>query len=575
MPPRTSTSSVPYRDSKLTRLLQDSLGGNTRTTVICCISPCASAVEETSSTLKFGDRARKVMVRVRKNEVVDDKVLLARAQSEIARLRTLLKMYMGEEANRGRIFDIDGSPTKIPKRSEAKGASGQAVEELVQENARLVEQNRMLKLALRREGEGSGKGKEQQKPKQESTYRKKKRLPGASNINGPYAQKPSRGKVPTANDVSDSENETDLEKLRRDLGRAKGRPKKVKQKAEGSSFGKLDKELVKVEEERGMAVMEADRIRKERLKLEKMLEEMAGGGNEEEEQDDDASAFDDEVGEKDANEISACEGEESYGGEDFEAESLDQSDCEGEEKKVDRKSGDEGGMEIQLATIDLRPHKPAATSQSQKTSSRASANSARKPNRPRSPTAANSSSVAAAAAAAEGAAKDTSGSNAEAAIPSEGERRKINNDLVSSDANQQHNRGKKLRNQKRRKSDVARSSSSKTQPLPSTMSISKSTLQNLSADSASGLEMTYSMADLGVRVSVYSFRYDAYYPSTIVGYDHRRRMHCVVYDDGGETGVEGRQWVDFRRKKFKAVEVRGEKKRGGRKAKKRESQTAP
>ncbi|CAM9493011.1 unnamed protein product, partial [Discosporangium mesarthrocarpum] len=51
---------VPYRDSKLTRLLQDSLGGNTRTTVIACVAASGLQINETVSTLQFADRAKKV-----------------------------------------------------------------------------------------------------------------------------------------------------------------------------------------------------------------------------------------------------------------------------------------------------------------------------------------------------------------------------------------------------------------------------------------------------------------------------------------------------------------------------------
>ncbi|EGB09943.1 hypothetical protein AURANDRAFT_24579, partial [Aureococcus anophagefferens] len=51
---------VPYRDSLLTRLLQDALGGNTRTAVVACVAPEAAHAEETVSTLKFADRARRV-----------------------------------------------------------------------------------------------------------------------------------------------------------------------------------------------------------------------------------------------------------------------------------------------------------------------------------------------------------------------------------------------------------------------------------------------------------------------------------------------------------------------------------
>ncbi|CAH2315591.1 chromosome-associated kinesin KIF4A [Pelobates cultripes] len=51
---------VPYRDSKLTRLLQDSLGGNSHTLMIACVSPADSNMEETLNTLRYADRARKI-----------------------------------------------------------------------------------------------------------------------------------------------------------------------------------------------------------------------------------------------------------------------------------------------------------------------------------------------------------------------------------------------------------------------------------------------------------------------------------------------------------------------------------
>lgn len=54
---------VPYRDSKLTRLLQDSLGGNTRTTIIACVNPVEGQTHETINTLQFADRAKKVGMR--------------------------------------------------------------------------------------------------------------------------------------------------------------------------------------------------------------------------------------------------------------------------------------------------------------------------------------------------------------------------------------------------------------------------------------------------------------------------------------------------------------------------------
>jgi hypothetical protein len=57
---RKEMSHVPYRDSKLTRLLQDSLGGNSRTVMIACVSPADSNFEETLNTLKYANRARNI-----------------------------------------------------------------------------------------------------------------------------------------------------------------------------------------------------------------------------------------------------------------------------------------------------------------------------------------------------------------------------------------------------------------------------------------------------------------------------------------------------------------------------------
>ena len=51
---------IPYRDSKLTRLLQDSLGGNTKTVMIACISPADYNYDETLSTLRYASRAKQI-----------------------------------------------------------------------------------------------------------------------------------------------------------------------------------------------------------------------------------------------------------------------------------------------------------------------------------------------------------------------------------------------------------------------------------------------------------------------------------------------------------------------------------
>ncbi|KAL3349544.1 hypothetical protein AABB24_022581, partial [Solanum stoloniferum] len=55
---------IPYRDSKLTRILQDALGGCSQTALLCCCSPCPSNSSESFSTLRFGARAKHVKASV-------------------------------------------------------------------------------------------------------------------------------------------------------------------------------------------------------------------------------------------------------------------------------------------------------------------------------------------------------------------------------------------------------------------------------------------------------------------------------------------------------------------------------
>eukprot|EP00792_Barthelona_sp_PAP020_P004310 TRINITY_DN2039_c0_g1_i1.p1 TRINITY_DN2039_c0_g1~~TRINITY_DN2039_c0_g1_i1.p1 ORF type:complete len:1166 (+),score=370.32 TRINITY_DN2039_c0_g1_i1:49-3546(+) len=77
------TSHVPYRDSKLTRLLQDSLGGNARTSMICTVGPALKSSVETVSTLQFASRARRVITKARKNITIDYKALCIKLQAAL------------------------------------------------------------------------------------------------------------------------------------------------------------------------------------------------------------------------------------------------------------------------------------------------------------------------------------------------------------------------------------------------------------------------------------------------------------------------------------------------------------
>ncbi|XP_054536301.1 kinesin-like protein KIF17 isoform X7 [Pan troglodytes] len=84
---------IPYRDSKLTRLLQDSLGGNTKTLMVACLSPADNNYDETLSTLRYANRAKNIRNKPRINEDPKD-ALLREYQEEIKKLKAILTQQM-------------------------------------------------------------------------------------------------------------------------------------------------------------------------------------------------------------------------------------------------------------------------------------------------------------------------------------------------------------------------------------------------------------------------------------------------------------------------------------------------
>ncbi|PKA64190.1 Kinesin-like protein NACK1 [Apostasia shenzhenica] len=78
---------VPYRDSKLTRLLQSSLSGHGLVSLICTVTPASSNMEETHNTLKFASRAKRVEIYASRNRIIDEKSLIKKYQREISSLK--------------------------------------------------------------------------------------------------------------------------------------------------------------------------------------------------------------------------------------------------------------------------------------------------------------------------------------------------------------------------------------------------------------------------------------------------------------------------------------------------------
>uniref|UniRef100_A0A8C1W1L9 Kinesin family member 21A n=1 Tax=Cyprinus carpio TaxID=7962 RepID=A0A8C1W1L9_CYPCA len=152
---------VPYRDSKLTRLLQDSLGGNSRTVMIACTSPSDQDFMETLNTLKYANRARNI-----KNKVVvnQDKASqqISALRTEIARLQVELMEYrtgkrmVGEDGlesisdmfHENSMLQIENNNLRMRVKAmqEAIDAQGARLTQLLSEQANQV---------LSRAGEGS------------------------------------------------------------------------------------------------------------------------------------------------------------------------------------------------------------------------------------------------------------------------------------------------------------------------------------------------------------------------------------------------------------------------------------
>jgi len=81
------TPHVPYRESKLTRLLQDSLGGRTKTSIIATISPGSNNMEETLSTLDYAHRAKSITNKPEVNQKLTKKALIKQYEDEIEQLK--------------------------------------------------------------------------------------------------------------------------------------------------------------------------------------------------------------------------------------------------------------------------------------------------------------------------------------------------------------------------------------------------------------------------------------------------------------------------------------------------------
>ena len=121
---------IPYRDSKLTRLLSQALGGNSLTTIICTISPASINYYQTLSTLRFATRAKFVKLRGISNEYMDDKEKIEYYKSEIKKLKEELKNRTIQDLSMR--TDMYGNSINNSRMEMSGGGGEQMKEELKQ-----------------------------------------------------------------------------------------------------------------------------------------------------------------------------------------------------------------------------------------------------------------------------------------------------------------------------------------------------------------------------------------------------------------------------------------------------------
>ncbi|KAG0486923.1 hypothetical protein HPP92_009018 [Vanilla planifolia] len=97
---------IPYRDSKLTRLLQSSLSGQGRVSLICTVTPSSSNAEETHNTMKFAHRAKRIEILASQNKIIDERSLIKKYQAEIRCLKEELEQFKKSMVSVNPVKDI-------------------------------------------------------------------------------------------------------------------------------------------------------------------------------------------------------------------------------------------------------------------------------------------------------------------------------------------------------------------------------------------------------------------------------------------------------------------------------------
>jgi hypothetical protein len=118
----------PYRDSALTRILQNALGGNSKTVMICALSPASINYEETLSTLRYADRAKKIQNKAVINESETDKMIRLLKEENLD-LKTLIENLSKQVMGNGGVAGEDEKKKFIDLKEQYE-ANSKVMEEM-------------------------------------------------------------------------------------------------------------------------------------------------------------------------------------------------------------------------------------------------------------------------------------------------------------------------------------------------------------------------------------------------------------------------------------------------------------
>ncbi|KAG3197285.1 hypothetical protein PC128_g6955 [Phytophthora cactorum] len=535
---------IPYRDSKLTRLLQDSLGGNTRTVVIATISPSESAVDETISTLQFADRAKCVAIRVKVNELVDDAILLAQAQREISRLKLLLKQSGSHQ-------QLSALEEQVARLTKEKGA-------LVAENEKL----RHTVASLRKASSWKDSRVGERTTSQHST--KAAKLRDNSAIVAPHSTPlANRNSAQGIDDRSSSS--LQLNQLRLDLKALGTKP------AVFTAFTDQNTDNERFEQAAKAQELILQEIQTERRELERQLGllsslgdnqggDSSGNGDNSDGNEDPCPICGNDIDDHNDAELDRCiELEMKMINQQRTAATKPETSPSStltvntvQQQRPNTQTGKVAKVQVSGPRIRVAPRSAASDPRLRRVSTSAHgkarsyiSNEARKPSTPPQAKVSNTvgktnglsekSSKEAFTDARKGASRSSTGVNNQTDSQSS-----LTPQMPIPILRQGH-KGlkalKKFRATSPYNNAVPRKKERATPP--------EATSNGGSSQSTNAI--VNSARDIGLELSVYKFRYDCWYNCTIVGFDRKRRMHCCQYDCGDK------QWQDLSGHKAKVI----------------------